>query len=66
MNMPPRTLETVEKLKLVSEACTIAAEGPTKETAKRHLLAAVAAQEAGHDGECNRELDSARHALEQI
>lgn len=60
-----RTPETPEKLKLVREDCDKAPEGPQKEAAIRHFKAAEAAQQAGHDGECNRELDSARHALDQ-
>ncbi len=65
MQISPSSVDTPDKLKTVKADCDKAPAGRAREAAIRHYLAAKAAQHAGHDGECNRKLDSARHALAQ-
>lgn len=54
---------TAEKMKSVKAACDTATAGPKKESAMKHFHAAEKAQTEKNDGECNRELDAAKHAL---
>jgi hypothetical protein len=54
---------TAEKMKSVKAAWDKAPAGPGKDAALKHYKAAEKAQAAKHDGECNRELDAAKHAL---
>ena len=54
---------TAERLEAVKAACDAAPDGARKDTALRHYRAAAKAQAARHEGECNRRLDAAAHAL---
>jgi hypothetical protein len=63
MDGTPQTPTTAEKMKTVKAAWDAAPESPRKDAALRHYRAAQLARSAGRDGECNRRLDSAAHAL---
>ena len=54
---------TADKMKAVKAAWDKAPAGPKKEAALKHYQAAEKAKSANNDGECNRELDAAQHAL---
>lgn len=54
---------TADKMKFVKAACDEAPSGPTKDSALEYYQAAEKWQKAWIDSECNRELDTARHAL---
>ena len=54
---------TADKMKSVKAAWDKAPAGPKKDAALKHYEAAEKAQTAKQDGECNRELDAAAHAL---
>lgn len=54
---------TAEKMKTVKAAWDRAPAGPKKDASLRHFQAAEKALAARHDGECNRKLDAATHAL---
>ena len=59
----PRFANTVEKMRAIRATCAAAPAGLAKTAAERHIQAAEAAQRRGWEGECNRRLDSAAHAL---
>ena len=63
MDSKTPALSTADKMKSVKAACDGATAGPKKDSAMKHLQAAEKAHTAKNDGECNRELDSAKHAL---
>lgn len=54
---------TAEKMKTVKAAWDKAPAGPKKDAALKHYQAAEKAQLEKHEGEANRELDAATHAL---
>ncbi|MBC7158188.1 MAG: hypothetical protein H5U20_11875 [Rhodobacteraceae bacterium] len=54
---------TSDKMKSVKAAWDKAPAGAKKDAALKHYQAAEKAQTAKNDGECNRELDAASHAL---
>lgn len=54
---------TTDKMKSVKTAWDAAPAGPKKDAALKHYQAAEKARAARNDGECNRELEAARHAL---
>ena len=56
-------ITTFERMRTVKAACDTAPAGPKKDAALRHYLSAEKAEAAKHDGECNRQLDAAVHAL---
>lgn len=53
-----------DKMRSVRAACDNAVNGAKKELALDHYRAAKQALAGKHEGECNRELDSASYALE--
>ncbi|MCC5989855.1 MAG: hypothetical protein JJT95_19485 [Pararhodobacter sp.] len=63
METTPTLPSTAEKMKSVKAAWDKAQAGPGKDAALRHYQAAERALAARHEGECNRELDAATHAL---
>ena len=58
------TPQTFERMRSVKAACESAPVGPKRDRALRHYHSAEKAESAKHDGECNRQLDSAVRALE--
>jgi len=54
---------TAEKMTSIKAAWDKAPAGPKKDAALKHYQAAERAKTANHDGECNRKLDAAKHAL---
>ncbi|TKD15371.1 hypothetical protein FBT96_17270 [Rhodobacter capsulatus] len=63
MTPRPRFPSTAEKMRAIRARCAAAPAGVAKARAEGHLQAAEAAQRRGWEGECNRRLDSAAHAL---
>ena len=59
----PHFSSTAEKMRAIRATCAAAPAGPTRSTAEWHIQAAEEAQRRGWEGECNRRLDSAAHAL---
>jgi hypothetical protein len=60
---PPQPLDTAERMVAVQAALDRTPDGPKKTAALTHMNAARWAMAARHDGECQRELDSATYAL---
>ncbi|MCC5984498.1 MAG: hypothetical protein JJU42_09055 [Rhodobacteraceae bacterium] len=63
MDAIPPVPSTAEKMKSVKAKWDKAPAGPKKDAALKHYQAAEKAIAAKHDGECNRQLDSAARAL---
>ena len=63
MNAPLAVPSTEDKMKSVKAALDNAPAGPARDAALRHYAAAERAQKANHEGEYNRKLDNATHAL---
>ena len=63
--MQPKTptAMTFERMRSVKAACETAPAGPKRDRAMWHYMSAERAEAAKHDGECNRQLDSAVRAL---
>ena len=55
--------KTAEKMKNVKAAWDKAPSGPKKDASLKHYQAAEKAHTAKNDGEANKELDAAQHAL---
>ena len=58
------TITTFKRMRSVKAACDTAPAGPKRDRALVHYHSAERAEAAKHDGECNRQLDSALRALE--
>ena len=63
MDTTPPSTTTFGRMRTVKAACDQAPAGPARDRALSHYLAAEKAESAKHDGECNRQLDSAVRAL---
>jgi len=63
MVISPSLSGTTEKMKSVKANWNLAPDGPQKDKAQIHIARAEKALASHHDGECNRELDSATYAL---
>lgn len=63
MEATSRVPSTAEKMATVKTAWDKAPAGPKKDASLKHFHAAEKALADRHDGECNRKLDAAIHAL---